>query len=188
LALLSSDCANVPSLNAKPQNVCALPYPRLNVRWRTDGCPGSGYFWEVTHGLGVQASGLRHSDLLVVARVRPAKAGVPSPVMLARTYRSGIFELLTAEAWAGALGYAPAELNGRSLRELMRLELPAAKDVVGALLGERETLALEVSVRCKNERRKRFRLYRRFDAYEEAVFMVADELADEPGPARAAYA
>jgi hypothetical protein len=99
--------------------------------------------------------------------------------MLARTRGGGIFELLTAEAWAGALGYAPAELNGKSLRDLMRLEQPADRDVVGALLDASEAQTLEVSLQCRNERRKRFRLYRRFDAYDDAVFLVADELAEE---------
>lgn len=99
--------------------------------------------------------------------------------MLARTHRGGIFELLTAEAWARALGYAPAALNGKSLRDLMRLEQPPAKDVVGALLGASEAQTLEVSLRCINNRRKRFTLYRRFDAYEDAVFVVADELVEE---------
>ena len=99
--------------------------------------------------------------------------------MLARARRSGIFELLAAEAWAEALGYAPGELNGKSLRALMRLEQWPARDVVAALLGESEAQPLDISLRCKNERRKRYRLYRRFDAYEEAVFVVADELPEE---------
>lgn len=108
--------------------------------------------------------------------------------MLARARPTGIFELLTAEAWARALGYPPAELSGTSLRGLMRLEKPAARDVVAALLRESEVEPLEVTLRCKNERRKRYRLYRRFDAYEEAVFVVADELVEECLEASAAYA
>lgn len=104
--------------------------------------------------------------------------------MLARVRRSGKFELLTAAAWARALGYLPDELNGRSLRELMQLETSAAREVVSALLDEEDVQALEVTLRCKDERRKCFRLYRRFDSYVQAVFIVAHEVSDErPEPA-----
>ena len=131
---------------------------------------------------------VREADLVVVVCIRPAKSCAQSGVMLARARPTGIFELLTAEAWARALGYPRDELNGTSLRGLMRLEQPAAQDVVAALLGESEAEPLEVTLRCKNERRKRYRLYRRFDAYEEAVFVLADELVEERVAARPAYA
>ena len=99
--------------------------------------------------------------------------------MLARVRPVGVFELLTAAAWAGALGYPPEELNGTSLRELMRLEKPDAKDMGTALLDETDVRApLEVILRCKHGQRKRFRLYRRFDTYEEAVFVLAEEIVD----------
>ena len=131
---------------------------------------------------------LRAADLIVVVAIRPAKTRAQSRVMLARARPSGVFELLTAEAWARALGYPEAELNGASLRSLMRLEKPATKDVVAALLDGIEVQSLEVTLRCKSERRKHFRLYCRFDAYEEAVFVVADELVEERVRASTAYA
>lgn len=116
------------------------------------------------------------ADLVVVVCIRPPKSCAQSGVMLARVRPNGTFELLTAAAWARVLGYPPEELNGTSLRALMRLERPAVKNIVAALLDQRELQRpLEVSLRCKNERRKRFRLYRRFDTYEEAVFVVAEE-------------
>lgn len=108
--------------------------------------------------------------------------------MMARALPTGIFELLTAEAWARALGCPPTQLDGKSLRSLMRLETPATMDVVAALLDEKDGQPLEVSLQCHQERRKRFRLYRRFDDYGKAVFVVADELVDEPMQARPAHA
>lgn len=125
-------------------------------------------------------------DLRVVVPV-PAKDKGQSGVMLARVRPGGLFELLTGVAWARALGYPPQELNGTSLRDLMWLEKPAAMDVVAALLDEK-LQPLEVSLRCKDERRKRFRLHRRFDAYEGSVFVVADELVNSPVEPRLAYA
>jgi len=122
------------------------------------------------------------ADLILC--VSSAKTCAESGVMLARVRRSGKFELLTAAAWAHALGYLPDELNGRSLCELMQLETSAAREVVSALLDEEDVQALEVTLRCKDERRKCFRLYRRFDPYVQAVFIVADEVSEErPEPA-----
>jgi PAS domain-containing protein len=99
--------------------------------------------------------------------------------MLARVRKSGMLELLTAAAWARALGYLPDELRGKSLRELMQLETRAAGEMVAALLDEQDVQPLEVTLRCKDARRKCFRLYRRFDPYEQAVFVVADEVSEE---------
>jgi len=99
--------------------------------------------------------------------------------MLARVRPSGVFELLTAAAWARALGYPPEELSGKSLRELVQLETPAAGELIAALLDEKDAQPLDVTLRCKDERRKCFRFHRRFDPYEEAIFVVADELPED---------
>jgi PAS domain-containing protein len=126
------------------------------------------------------------ADLILVLSVGPGKTCAQSKVMLARVRRNGKFELLTAAAWARALGYLPDELSGKSLRELMQPERRAAGEVVAALLDEEDVQPLEVTLRCKDERRKCFRFYRRFDPYEQAVFVVADEVAEERlEPARA---
>jgi PAS fold len=124
------------------------------------------------------------ADLLL--RAKPGRKCTGSGVMLARVRRSGLFELLTAEAWARALGYRPDELSGKSLCELMRIDKRAAAEVVAALLDEQNVQPLEITLRCKDARRKCFRLYRRFDPYEQAIFVVADEVPDEwPEPLRA---
>ena len=117
-------------------------------------------------------------DLILVLSVRPGKMCRQSDVMLARV-RSGTFELLTAAAWAETLGYRPDELSGKSLRQLLQLEKGAAGKFVAALLDEGDIGPLEVTLRCKDERRKCFRLYRQFDPYEQAVFVVADEISEE---------
>jgi PAS domain-containing protein len=91
---------------------------------------------------------------------------------------SGSFELLTAAAWARVLGYAPAELSGKSLLELMP-EKRRAGEVVAALLDQRDAQPLEIVLRCKDERRKCFRFYRRFDPYEQAVFVLADDVTND---------
>ncbi|HEV3409066.1 MAG TPA: PAS domain-containing protein [Chthoniobacterales bacterium] len=85
---------------------------------------------------------------------------------------------MTAAAWARALGYLASELSGKSLRELMD-ERSAPAKALAALIDEDDVRPLEVTFRCKDERRKRFRLYRRFDSYEQAVFVVADEVLSE---------
>lgn len=123
------------------------------------------------------------ADLLL--RAKPGRKCTGLGVLLARARRSGLFELLTAEAWARALGYAPEELSGKSLSGLMAPGERTAAEVVAALLDERNVRPLEITLRCKDDRCKRYRLYRRFDAYEQAVFVVADEVSGElPEPRR----
>lgn len=117
------------------------------------------------------------ADLILC--VSSSKTLGESRVMLAKVH-PGWFELLTAAAWARALGYLPAELSGRPLRELMLLEKRAAAEMLAALLDEEDIQPLEVILRCKDRQRKRFRFYRRFDPYEQAVFVFADEVTEEP--------
>lgn len=124
------------------------------------------------------------ADLILVLCVSPGKACTDSGVMMARVRPSGLFELLSVDAWARALGYAPDELSGKPLREL--IEKPAAGRVVSVLLDQDDAQPLDITLRCKDERRKRFRFHRRFDPYQDAVYVVADELpAGRVAPLRA---
>jgi len=124
------------------------------------------------------------ADLVLVLCLSPGKACTDSGVMMARVRPSGLFELLSVEAWARALGYAPDELSGKSLREL--IERPAPGRVVSALLDQDDAQPLDITLRCKDEQRKRFRLHRRFDPYQDAMYVVADELpAGRAAPLRA---
>ena len=101
---------------------------------------------------------------------------------MARARASGTFELLTVAAWARALGYPLGEvatgLIGRSLREIMELGGGGTGDIVAALLDEKQTPPIEVTLRSRGERRKRYRLHRRVDDYADAVFLVAEELPE----------
>lgn len=117
------------------------------------------------------------ADMRVVLCRKPGPACEQSEVMLARLRPSGIFELLTSGAWGRALGYPPEELSGKSLRWLMALEKSATATVVAALLDTSVSEPLDVTLRCKDERRKYFRFHRRFDPHGESIFLVADELS-----------
>jgi PAS domain-containing protein len=98
--------------------------------------------------------------------------------MLARVRPSGLFELLSVAAWARALGYEPEELSGKSLRELMLPEDSMAGRFVAALLDNQDAKPVDVTLRCKDARRKRFRFHRRFDSYQDTIYVLADELPD----------
>lgn len=104
-----------------------------------------------------------------------------SEVMLARLDPRGRFELLTAAPWARALGYPLAELSGKPLRELIPLAHDAAHGVVAALLDAVDTRPLDVTLRCKDERLKRFRFYRRYDSDDRMIFVLADEIHPPAG-------
>jgi hypothetical protein len=68
----------------------------------------------------------------------------------------------------------------------MPLEKPAAGELVAALLDKKDFQSLEVTLCCKDERRKSFRFHRRFDPYQDAMYVVADELpAERAAPIRA---
>ena len=46
--------------------------------------------------------------------------------------------------------------------------------------------SLRVTLCCKDQRRKYFRLHRRFDPYQDAMYVVADEVSeDRAAPLRA---
>ena len=124
------------------------------------------------------------ADLVLVLSANPGKTCAATGLMMARVRPTGLFELLSAQAWGRALGYAPDELCGKSLREL--IAKPGAGRIVNALLDHDDVRPLEITLRCKDEQRKRFRLYRRFDPYQDAIYVVADELpAGRHAPFRA---
>jgi PAS domain S-box-containing protein len=119
-------------------------------------------------------------DLILVPCASPGKTCEASELMMARVRPSGTFELLSAAAWSRTLGYALEELCGKSLCELMPLEKRAADEVVAALLDENDVQSLlQVTLRCKDERRKSFRFHRRFDPYGDAIYVVADEVSED---------
>jgi hypothetical protein len=130
----------------------------------------------------------RLADLMLELSARPGRACKQSGLMLARILPDGVFELLSAAAWAEALGYPQHELSGKSLRELMPLGKPAASELVACLLAEEHARPVDITLRCKDRRPKCFRLHRRIDAYEKAIFVLADELVEDRVEPRRAYA
>jgi PAS domain S-box-containing protein len=119
-------------------------------------------------------------DLTLVLCASPGETCEASALMMARVRPCGTFELLSAAAWARTLGYTPEELRGKSLCELMPLEKRAADEVVAALLDENDVQSLlQVTLRCKDDRRKSFRFHRRFDPYGDAIYLVADEVSGD---------
>ena len=139
------------------------------VRHRTDAAGDSAY-----------GSRMRLSrDLILVPSASPGTTCEASEVMMARVRPGGIFELLSAAAWARTLGYALDELRGKSLCGLMPPGKRAADEVMDVLLDEKNVLSLlEVTLRCKDERRKYFRFHRLFDPYGDAIYVIADEVAE----------
>ena len=126
-------------------------------------------------------------DLIMIPCASPGRTCAASELMMARVRPSGTFELLSAAAWARALGYALDELSGKSLCELMPLDQPAAGKLVAALLDRKAVHSLDVTLRCKDERRKFFRFHRRFDPYGDTIYVVADEVAEAPAAPFRAY-
>src|SRR6185503_9092102 len=116
------------------------------------------------------------ADLKMILCLKPGRTFAQSDVLMARLHPGGLFELLTAEAWARALGYPSEELCRRSLRELIALEAPAASAVIAALLDTAHAEPLDVTLRCDGVRLRCFRFHRRFDPQAQSIYFVIDEI------------
>jgi hypothetical protein len=106
-------------------------------------------------------------------RVSPGDTYEWSRVLLARASFNGTLELLTA-AWERVLGYGRYELRGKTLRQVLGTEQGTAA-AVAAILDERSARPVDVLLRCRDGEQKALRLHRRYDSYEHAMFIVAEE-------------
>jgi PAS domain-containing protein len=106
-------------------------------------------------------------------RVSPGDTYEWSRLLLARASFNGTLELLTA-AWERLLGYGRYELRGKTLRQMIGTEEGAAA-AVAAILDERSARPVDLLLRCRNGQEKAVRLHRRYDSYEHAMFIVAEE-------------
>src|SRR4030095_13849553 len=97
-----------------------------------------------------------------------------SNVLLARAHFSGTLELMTA-AWERLLGYGRQEFEGKTLCQLMGAKKPLATNAVAAILDELNPGPVDLKVRCRDGQGKCLRLHRRFDPYERAVYILAEE-------------
>jgi hypothetical protein len=117
----------------------------------------------------------RPVDFRLAVHVSPGDNYEWSKVLLARANFNGTLELLTA-AWERALGYGRAEFEGKTLCQLMWSSKTAAAGAVAAILDERNTDPVDLTVRCRGGEAKCFRLHRRHDEYWHKIFIVAEEI------------
>jgi PAS domain-containing protein len=114
------------------------------------------------------------ADFTLAIRVGHGATYDQSSLLLARATFQGTLELLTA-AWGHVLGYSSEEFEGRTLRQLMRSNRSAAAAAVAAILDERDTGPIDLTLRLRDGTRERLRFYRRFDEYTRGVFILADD-------------
>jgi hypothetical protein len=103
----------------------------------------------------------------------PSDSYEMSKVLLARAAFDGTLQLLTS-GWEHALGYGRAELEGRTLRQLMWSDQRNAA-AVAAILDRLSTGPVDLRVRCRNGLGKCFRLHRQYDKREHVMYIVAEE-------------
>jgi PAS domain S-box-containing protein len=115
-------------------------------------------------------------DFTLAVHVNPGDTYEWSTVLLARASFNGTFELLTA-AWERLLGYGREEFVGKTLGKLMNSRKPAA--TVAAILNRKNMDPVEVTMRCRDGKRRQLRLHRRFDEYGDKMFIVAEETPAE---------
>ena len=114
----------------------------------------------------------------------PADSYEMSKVLLARAAFDGTLQLLTS-GWEHTLGYGRAELEGKTLRQLMWSDQGSAAAAVAAILDRLSTGAVDLRIRCRNGLGKCFRLHRRYDKHEHVMYIVAEETSgNAPGVRR----
>lgn len=112
------------------------------------------------------------ADFTLSVHVTPGDNFEWSKVLLARARFDGRFELLTS-AWEQVLGYGRRELGGKTFAELLGSRKAAAA-AVGAILHKSSRVAVDLSMRGRDQALKSLRLHRRFDADDCMMFIVAE--------------
>jgi PAS domain-containing protein len=132
--------------------------------------------------LGTASSYPRDFTLVLVDS--PSDSYEMSKVLLARAAFDGTLQLLTS-GWERALGYGRAELEGKTLRQLMWSDPRSAAAAVAAILDRLSTGPVDLRVRCRNGLGKCFRLHRQYDKHEHVMYIVAEETSgNAPGVRR----
>jgi hypothetical protein len=111
-------------------------------------------------------------DLTMAVHVNPGVTYEWSKVLLARASFNGRFELLTT-AWERLLGYERQEFSAKTLGQLMMSGEAAA--TVAAILDHQSMEPVDLTLCCRNGKRKSLRLHRRFDEYADRMFILAEE-------------
>lgn len=109
-------------------------------------------------------------DDIVVRCRHPYPPYRRSGICLACLHLDGRFELLS-DAWDRLLGFAPGELDGRSLYSLLPSGR-AGKRALRRLIDLREPEPLSLELRCKDTSAIALQLYRRFDPYDGSIFVA----------------
>jgi hypothetical protein len=126
------------------------------------------------------------SDFTLGIRVSHGTTYEWSKLLLARATFNGRLELLTA-AWGRALGYSAEEFMGKTLCQLMGSNKSAAAGAVAAILDERNTAPVDLTLRRRDGTAERLRFYRRLDGYMREVFIVAEDTCHELAQRRRPY-
>lgn len=117
-------------------------------------------------------------NIVIVCR-KPYPAYKGLDLLLARFRAAGPFEILS-EAWERVLGYGCAELDGRPLFELIHLPRRSVRGLMLMVLDESEPCPIVFGLSRKDGTQVHLQWYRRFDAYDERVFIAGEPLARDP--------
>ncbi len=101
-------------------------------------------------------------------------AYVKGKVLLARFDARGRFRLL-GKAWEALLGFQRGELHGRALLELLPHERrPAGKAALRSMLSPAEVDPVGLDLARRDGAVLRMHCYRRFDPYDDLLFIVGE--------------
>lgn len=113
-------------------------------------------------------------DAVVFQCPDPYPAYVRADVLLARFDAGGRFRLLSV-AWEALLGFHRGELHGRGLLALLPQERRgAAALALGRMLSPAEADPVALELARRDGTLLRMRCYRRFDPYDETLFIACE--------------
>lgn len=119
------------------------------------------------------------SDFRLVLHERLSVSYEISNVLLARAGFDGMLQLLTS-GWERVLGYGRKEFGGKTLLHLMWSNQRSVAAAVAAILDTVSMAPVDLRLRCRDGLAKCFRLHRRYDPYEQMMYIVAEEEAAHP--------
>jgi PAS domain-containing protein len=103
-------------------------------------------------------------------------------VLLAKVGFDGELKLLTS-GWERMLGFAHGELTGKTLLDLMWSNPRNAAAAVAAILHGMDSGPVDLRMRCRDGTGKGLRLHRHYERHERMIYIVAEEIPENPTPA-----
>jgi hypothetical protein len=115
--------------------------------------------------------------------IHPARQLRSGAVHLARLDAPAALRLLSGD-WQALIGWTREDLEGRPLEEIVHGGAAACRALLGRLVDPRVCDPVAMTVRTKGGGTRELQVYRRFDDYDESVWLACEPLELESAISR----